>query len=47
MPKLTPIESLYYSFLKSGELFKMDKSFTGYIETDFELFLKYYKKFNK
>ena len=47
MPKLTPVESVYYAMLRSGELFNLDKSFTGYIQTDFVLFLKYYKKFNK
>ena len=47
MPKLTPVESVYYAMLNSGELFKLDPLFQGYIETDFELFLKYYKKFNK
>ena len=47
MPKLTEIEALYYRFLNSGELFKLDSSFTGYISEDWDKFLTYYKKSNQ
>lgn len=44
MVKLTECERLYFSFLNSGELWGLDKAFTGYIDTDYPLWLTYYKK---
>lgn len=46
MINLTNIEILYYNMLKTGELFKLDNSFTGYISEDWELFLTHYIKLN-
>ena len=46
MPQLTPIESLYYSFLRSGALFELDKSMTGYINEDWDKWINHYKLLN-
>lgn len=44
--KLSPAESLYFSFLRSNELFNLDKNFTGLITEDWGLWLKHYKLLN-
>ena len=46
MPILSPIERLYYSFLTSGNLFDLDANFTGYLNEDWELWLKHYNLLN-
>lgn len=46
MVKLTECERIYYSFLNSGELWNLDKQFTGYISEDWGLWLKHYKLLN-
>jgi len=42
--KLSPAESLYFSFLRSNELWNLDKRFCGLISEDWILWLEYYKK---
>lgn len=47
MPILSPIEQLYFSFLQSGALFELDASMTGYINEDWDKWLKHYKLLSK
>lgn len=42
--KLSPAESLYFSFLRSNELFNLNPLFTGNVSEDWGLWLTYYKK---
>ena len=44
MPNLTEIEKLYFNLLRSGELFKIDASMSGFISEDWDKFITYYKK---
>ena len=42
--KLSPAEAMYFSFLRSNELFSLSPKFTGNINEDWGLWLEYYKK---
>lgn len=44
--ELSPCEAKYYLMLRSGELFKLDSSFVGYIELDWDKWIVYYKKYS-
>jgi hypothetical protein len=44
--ELSPCEAKYYVMLNSGELFKLDPTFTGILSDDWDKWIVYFKKYN-